>query len=91
MLLIALLHGGDYDEVGPTYATSVARLSIYLQTGLSHCGEATVFNAAHLQLGDEILHAAQNLSHAALSIFLITWCVQLKEELSTNKLEVLSS
>ena len=45
----------------------------------------------HLQLGDELLQAAQNLSDAALSTFLITWHVQLQEELLTNKSQVLNS
>lgn len=50
-----------------------------------------MFNAAHLQLGDRLLHAAQTLSDAALSTFLVAWRAQLQEELSTNKSQVLSS
>ena len=44
-----------------------------------------------MQLGDELLHAAQNLSSAALSVFLVTWRARLQEELLTNKSRVLSS
>jgi holliday junction resolvase YEN1 len=44
-----------------------------------------------LELGDELLNAAQNLSYAALSVFLVAWRAQLREELSTNKSQVLSS
>ena len=90
MFLIALLCGGDYDEVG-LLMRHLRRDLTFLQTGLNHCGEATAFNAAHLQLGDELLHAAQNLSSADLSVFLVTWRAQLQEELSTNKSRVLSS
>ena len=50
-----------------------------------------MFNAAHLQLGDELLHAAQNLSDTDLSIFLVNWRAQLQLELSTNMSQVLKS
>jgi Holliday junction resolvase YEN1 len=56
----------------------------YHQAGLPRCGPGIAHGLAKSGLGDELLEAAQSLTHAELSGFLTTWREALRNELRTN-------
>ena len=56
----------------------------YHQAGLPRCGPGIAHGLAKSGLGDELLEAAQSLTRAELSEFLISWREALSNELRTN-------
>jgi Holliday junction resolvase YEN1 len=86
MMLIALLSGGDYDEVcdcSPGHAC----YSLYMyhsKVGLAGCGASTAHALALSGFGDSLFNAAVTLSASALLAFLVPWRKGLRQELSTD-------
>ena len=63
----------------------------YHQAGLLRCGPGIAHGLAKSGFGDELLEAAQSLTRAGLSEFLITWRETLRNELRTNSRKHLGS
>ncbi|KAF8228321.1 hypothetical protein L208DRAFT_1488673 [Tricholoma matsutake] len=57
----------------------------YNMVGLLVCGAVTTFKLLLTDIGDSLLHAAQQLLAQELAGFLISWCNELQNELSTDK------
>ncbi|KAF8222062.1 PIN domain-like protein [Tricholoma matsutake] len=57
----------------------------YDTVGLSGCGAATTFKLLLTDIGDSLLHAAQQLLAQELAGFLILWRNELQNELSTDR------
>ncbi|KIJ96170.1 hypothetical protein K443DRAFT_124563 [Laccaria amethystina LaAM-08-1] len=57
----------------------------YDKVGLAGCGKAMAHGLARTTLGDELLAATKDSSEEELAIFLVPWCQQLRDELSSNK------
>jgi Holliday junction resolvase YEN1 len=83
MILIALLSGGDYDEV---CVPKILGVSEHLQSrrakiGLPGCGVQIAHRLSRYGLGESILDAGTKLPFQQLSDFLVSWRAQLRHAL----------
>jgi holliday junction resolvase GEN1/YEN1 len=86
MMLIALLSGGDYNEVCDRFSRThlLLTLFIFIKVGLAGCGASTAHALALSRFGDSLFNAAVTLPASALPMFLVSWQTELHQELSTN-------
>ena len=87
LILIALLRGGDYDQVRLTHSHTHLHIrsptSTPLQQGIDGCGIVTAHALARAGLGDTLLTAALT-SPFELQSILPTWRKAVRTEISTN-------
>jgi len=86
LMLIALLRGGDYDQVRGQNCFDLVSCSYSscLQHGLAGCGIVIAHKLTKYGLGDSLLLAAETSEPVQLNSFLKTWREDLRTVLSTD-------